>query len=863
MDSGAAVHWLEDEPKVPTGVTWGVPWAEGELERDDALRMADDAGASVPVQSWPTAYWPDGSVKWTGHAATFSDEAADAYEVSPDEEATAPESTPDQRLSVEDADRHVEVDTGRLVCRIHKEGSSVIGLLETDESVVCTDGRLVCVRERRREDGGTNVYEEDRFEGRVDDVTLEQEGPIRAVVKIEGTHEATDGGCAWLPFTLYLTFYAGISSIEATHTFVYDGEPERDFIKGLGLSFDVPMAGPAYNRHVRFSGDEGLFREPAQVLPPRALGPDRERYERQIAGEPLDPEPGDEEWAEMVEDVTPWNGFKLVQDSPDHHVIEKTAGEDYCWVDAAHGRRSSGLGFVGDSDGGLAVGVKDFWEAEPSSLEATDVLADEARLRTWFWSPDAEAMDLRPYDEAGRDTGGAAYGGVDEELSTPRGTAKTSEFTLYCFDEVPDRDTLLDCADEARAPSLLVCDPDRYYDVGAFGRWSREDWSTPARAWIEDQLDAAVSFYRDEVEQRRWYGFWDYGDIMHSYDPTRHSWYYDIGGYAWQNTEQMPTMWFWYTFLRSGRADVFRLAEAQTRHTSEVDVYHEGPLAGLGSRHNVLHWAGGCKEPRVSMTGHHRFYYYLTGGDERLGEIFREVRDADFATLDVDPMRNHVGDDDFPTHARIAPDWLSYSANWLTEWERFESEEYREKIRTGIECIKEMPLRMFSGSTFGYDPETGELHHIGDGNYGHTFLHCMGGPQLWPELAALIDDPEWEAMLAETGELYLDEEAREARLPDRVADSLDKLPMYATNMAGFAAELHDDDELARETWDLLLYDEDRRIDLPLERETVDESYPSPMEELPGVKTNVVSIWALNVIACLEYIGDHLPEPPSE
>ena len=43
-------------------------------------------------------------------------------------------------------------------------------------------------------------------------------------------------------------------------------------------------------------------------------------------------------------------------------------------------------------------------------------------------------------------------------------------------------------------------------------------------------------------------------------------------------------------FLRTGRADIWRMAEAMTRHTAEVDVYHIGPNAGLGSRHNVSHW---------------------------------------------------------------------------------------------------------------------------------------------------------------------------------------------------------------------------------------------------------------------------------
>lgn len=30
---------------------------------------------------------------------------------------------------------------------------------------------------------------------------------------------------------------------------------------------------------------------------------------------------------------------------------------------------------------------------------------------------------------------------------------------------------------------------------------------------------------------------------MHSYDNIRHCWKYDVGGYAWDNTELVPTYW--------------------------------------------------------------------------------------------------------------------------------------------------------------------------------------------------------------------------------------------------------------------------------------------------------------------------------
>ena len=38
---------------------------------------------------------------------------------------------------------------------------------------------------------------------------------------------------------------------------VYDGDESRDFIRGLGVAFSVPMREQVHNRHALFSG-EGL-----------------------------------------------------------------------------------------------------------------------------------------------------------------------------------------------------------------------------------------------------------------------------------------------------------------------------------------------------------------------------------------------------------------------------------------------------------------------------------------------------------------------------------------------------------------------------------------------------------------------------
>ena len=60
-----------------------------------------------------------------------------------------------------------------------------------------------------------------------------------------------------------------------------------------------------------------------------------------------------------------------------------------------------GFVFVGDTKGGLGVGLKDFWQSYPAAVEVRDAAKDVAELRVWLWSPYNEAMDMRHYDTVG------------------------------------------------------------------------------------------------------------------------------------------------------------------------------------------------------------------------------------------------------------------------------------------------------------------------------------------------------------------------------------------------------------------------------------------------------------------------------
>ena len=64
-----SLNWLGGTaPAAPNGVSWGVPWPKGAVQANTPMRLASTGGQTIDVQTWPVAFWPDGSVKWTGHA---------------------------------------------------------------------------------------------------------------------------------------------------------------------------------------------------------------------------------------------------------------------------------------------------------------------------------------------------------------------------------------------------------------------------------------------------------------------------------------------------------------------------------------------------------------------------------------------------------------------------------------------------------------------------------------------------------------------------------------------------------------------------------------------------------------------------
>jgi hypothetical protein len=758
------VNWLEGAPSVHTGTTFGIPWARGRYSANETKFTVDEKEEELQLQSWVTGYWGDGTIKWTGHALaglsslnSSSGLARDGYTITASNSAAGNSRFFTRRrkggcnetrgIQIDDTEKEVVVRTGKMTARFPKAGGVLVEELKSaGGKIVGRNGRLVL----NSQDGVGDVNGEERgirsfkLGSKIYNTTVSEDNTVRAVVTVQGIHscdlETGNGNvkvgsveaCGhkdWLPFTVRFYLYVNSDAIRTVHTIVYDGDAKTNFISSLGIRFDVPLNGEElFDRHVRIAGvDGGILHEAVQGVTGLRRDPGTAIRNAQYNGMKT---PRNSTWNAQVSTrlqwVPTWSDYRLTQLSPDGFSIKKRTKQGQSWVKIPGGTRAGGLAYLGGASvGGLAVGLRDFWKKYPTSLDISGATTDEGAITLWLYSPAAEPMDLRPYhDGLGEDTYAKqldaleiTYEDYEGGYNTPYGIARTNEIFIYAFDSTPSADTLSALTKYTNDPPVLVPEPEYMETTKALGSYWKLPKATsgsPTAASVESHMDFLINFYTNQIEQRRWYGFWDHGDIMHGYDTDRHQWKYDIGGYAWDNSELSPDLFFWTYFLRTGRADVYRLAEAQVRHGGDVDSYHLGKFTGLGTRHGVQHWGDSAKQVRISTPIYRKTFFYLSGGDERTGDVIHETLQAEKGFYLVDARRK-VRDpnvtytpDPKALYLNFGTDWAGVGASYLLEWERRGPrwEESRSKLFETARSFPKLKFGFVTGEAL-YDSTTG------------------------------------------------------------------------------------------------------------------------------------------------------------
>lgn len=868
--TAAPLYWLEKGSKhSASGLTWGVPWPKGKIKAGQAFHLEDKQARKYALQTWPLAYWPDGTLKWTAHAIAAELPTGQSYTVLPGA-VNFP-----IRMSVTEGATEISIHTGSMHCVIPRSGNTVIKKLAINNSMVAENGRLLMLLQDKPDGDFTPGLQQNKLLGEITEVVVEQNGPVKAVIKISGIHTGSE--LKLMPFVIRLYFYAGSDEIKIIHTLIYNADEERQFIKGIGLTLEVPLKDELHNRHIRFVNSEGngLFGEAVRGLTGLRRNPGAEITTAQVNGKatpPLDQFPP--EIKNYLKYIPAFGDYTLFQSNASGFTIRKRTTAAHSWVSAAAGKRAGGAVYLGTPNGGLVAGIRHFWQSFPAQLDIRDAATDTGKISLWLWAPEAAAMDLRFYhDGMGEDTYEKqregleiTYEDYEPRFGKPQGVARTSEIVLKPVSATPVREEIIQIAMDIEAPPRLICDHNYLEQQKVFGgNWTVEDRSNPARAALEQQLESYFTYYQKQVDYHNWYGYWNYGDFMHTYDADRHTWRYDVGGFGWDNSELSTDLWLWYYYLKTQRTDVFHTAEAMTRHTGEVDVHHTGRFAPLGSRHNVMHWGDSAKQLRISTAANRRFYYYLTA-DERVGDLLREQVDAARTLSRIQPNRKLEGIRDEPQPAYtessipagFGTDYGAIAAAWLTEWERTGDVHIKQRLINSMTTIAAQPHGFFTGTGILH-PDTGKFDITTSKAFSVSHLNAVFGlTEIVEELLLLLDVPAFANAWLQYCRLY---NAPAEEQEKELGQSFNKLNLGQghARLTAYAAYVTKDAKLAARAWKEFYSGKAGIVPGHIQVQPVKGPWVlNPVEEDVKVSTNAVAQWGLAAIQCLAYIGKDVP-----
>ncbi len=560
-------------------VTSGVPFAAGRLKDAAAVELRDPAGRSVPLQTDVLARWPDGSVRWllVDFQTDLAAREARAFTLRAAMEPGRATDGGGSPLRVSTEGGRTIIVTGPLRLELRAESFDPLGAVWLDRD---GDGRFGA--SERVTGGGPGFFLRDaagrRFESARGpaEIAIEEAGPLRAAVRATGVHAGVDG--TLFRYVVRLHAFRGQPYVRCDYTFIND-HPGAVMTSLEELGLEVRLAAEA-----GAAGEVRLGGLPAGAG--RLFQVDETRFE--------------------------------------------VDGRDA-------GRRAAGWAAVGGERAGVAVGVREFWQQWPKSLEAR---------------PGALVVGLCPDFPEGRYDGRPLREESKLYFALRRGVhafktglAKTHELWahFHAGAAVPgEREAFFRAAEE---PLLATCPPAYAAATGAAGEFPAAD---PNKyfgydAWFE----RALAGHLKRRDQGREYGMLNYGDWHGEREVN------------WGNLEYDLQRGLFVQYLRTGDRGCFDRAAQAARHHVDVDVVHAvspalknpfglPPKVGEIWLHSVGHTGGYYAQAPLPVElpyqmGHSANYghvwisgdldyYYLTG-DRRAREVALQAADMMAAAM--------------------------------------------------------------------------------------------------------------------------------------------------------------------------------------------------------------------------------------
>jgi hypothetical protein len=225
LDIPVTVEETAGIDRVGEPVTFGVPVPRGVVSDVARLRLYSPDGKTIPASFRVASRWWDDaatqvqSIRWL-HADFFADVPARQRRVYRVRLSNEPQPAPSARIGLTtDADA-IKVDTGAVQFTVRKTGAflDAPGLRNAD----------LLLRSDER------IYKASRFPAT--DLVVEEESPLRVVIRRTGSHAWTNGKDRALDYTLRIIAYAGKPQIRLIYSFVNrQGTGMADFVRLDGL----------------------------------------------------------------------------------------------------------------------------------------------------------------------------------------------------------------------------------------------------------------------------------------------------------------------------------------------------------------------------------------------------------------------------------------------------------------------------------------------------------------------------------------------------------------------------------------------------------------------------------------------------
>ncbi len=475
-------------------VTSGVPFARGELRSADgvSLARAEAPDRQIPLQTEILSRWPDGSVKWLllDFQVTLEPNQTSRFHLNYGPGVTR--QTVPNPIVITDGYGGMTIDSRRLRLHLDRKNFRPLHAVWLDRN---SDGRYDDT-ERITDANSPGLVlitpSGRRFLAHTSGMHIarEQQGPLRACLRLHGTHRDADG--SFFRYVVRLHIFRGLSDVRFDYTFVNDhAATTMSSVDALTCGWKLAGNGP-FTHHLE--GPRKNFTRLFQL-------DDRQFH--------IDAEPG--------------------------------------------GRHASGWAAAWGPQGGLAVGVRHFWQNWPKALSVGDGQLDVGLLPQF----PKGTYDGRPIREEAK----LYYYLRNGVYSFKLGVAKTHELWARFLSKPPCTERL-DAHFRGLSQRLLAePTPERIAATGVLGDMppARPGPTSGYDKWFSGFLDKHL---RGQNEVRE-YGLLNYGD------------WYSIQWDSWGNLEYDTARCFFQQYLRTGDRRFFDQAEIAARHLVDVDVAHE------------------------------------------------------------------------------------------------------------------------------------------------------------------------------------------------------------------------------------------------------------------------------------------------